>query len=422
MIRRHTFMRRFLFPFSLVFLSLTILSMADNSLNIFIKNSPENQLQDVFYLPPNTEVVYKTSEFTITVKTNALGFRGKDYSLTKPQNTVRILTVGDSFTYGWGVNNDDTWPAILEKELNKSINAKKVEVLNFGKSGLNPIEYAEIANKYVPIFKPDYVLVGIVEGDDIDQLIPIPPRQIITNPNIEAKRQAVFHDLSNNNGSTELSGITQMVDTALRIYYPHLYKIISKYKPINIRPTLITQMKVLINNLNEEELEKFQKINPVLRKKFMSGDLNPILLGYALTLPDHYVKILDEKDPDIITANQKLIQALTDIKNITEKEGGRVIVLDIPNGIFVSERYMKIQSEMGFRYILDSWKSDTPVNVARREATSAGVEFIPNLQLFRDKCLDGCFYEYDGHLTPKGTKLLATSTMQFLKKIIEEKK
>ena len=66
--------------------------------------------------PPNSEVIYETSEFTFTAKTNSLGFRDYEYSLNK-NSKYRILVLGDSFTFGWGVEIENTWIKVLEKEV-----------------------------------------------------------------------------------------------------------------------------------------------------------------------------------------------------------------------------------------------------------------------------------------------------------------
>ncbi len=59
-----------------------------------------------------------TVEFDHYVSTNSLGIRGKEISLEKPQDTYRILLLGDSMTFGWGVNEGETFAKILETNLN----------------------------------------------------------------------------------------------------------------------------------------------------------------------------------------------------------------------------------------------------------------------------------------------------------------
>jgi hypothetical protein len=65
-----------------------------------------------FYIhKPDTTVTFQNIEFTTTVRTNSRGLRDDNSSLTKPD----IICVGDSYTFGWGVDEGESFPDILEK-------------------------------------------------------------------------------------------------------------------------------------------------------------------------------------------------------------------------------------------------------------------------------------------------------------------
>ena len=72
-----------------------------------------------FELLPNLNRVHigNTHEFSYTVKTNALGYRMGDFSLEKPSNEHRILMLGDSMTFGYGVDVEDNLSSQLERLL-----------------------------------------------------------------------------------------------------------------------------------------------------------------------------------------------------------------------------------------------------------------------------------------------------------------
>ena len=57
--------------------------------------------------PPGRTLSYRTHEFASEVRINALGFRGRLPEEPAPEGTLRIATIGDSFTYGWGVGDDE---------------------------------------------------------------------------------------------------------------------------------------------------------------------------------------------------------------------------------------------------------------------------------------------------------------------------
>jgi hypothetical protein len=64
------------------------------------------------------------------VKTNSRSFRNdRDFGASVPSNKVRIICSGDSFTFGYGVDNAHTWCQLIE-----NIN-QQLETVNMGQGG-----------------------------------------------------------------------------------------------------------------------------------------------------------------------------------------------------------------------------------------------------------------------------------------------
>jgi hypothetical protein len=65
---------------------------------------------------------------------NRFGFRERDFQLEKPANVYRITVIGDSLTFGNGIEEQDRVSNLLEQRLNADQNRGNVdyEVLNFG--------------------------------------------------------------------------------------------------------------------------------------------------------------------------------------------------------------------------------------------------------------------------------------------------
>lgn len=93
-----------------------------------------------------------------------------NYEIQKDPSTFRIITLGDSYTYGLYVNTSDNWPEQLEDLLNNNCSKyKKYEVINLGVHGYD-IEYA--AERYRlrgQKYQPDYVL-WLLKDDDLFQV------------------------------------------------------------------------------------------------------------------------------------------------------------------------------------------------------------------------------------------------------------
>lgn len=65
------------------------------------------------------------------VKTNLLGFRNEEFTFDKPTDEIRIFIIGGSTVFGWGVNQTDSIPSLIQNRL-KATSAKKVRIINAG--------------------------------------------------------------------------------------------------------------------------------------------------------------------------------------------------------------------------------------------------------------------------------------------------
>ncbi|MBU0476941.1 hypothetical protein KKB68_02975, partial [Patescibacteria group bacterium] len=97
--------------------------------------------------------------YEVTYHINNDGLREiNDYSINKPTDTYRIITLGDSFTYGHHVNVEDSWSEQLEVLINNDNNQnckhKNFEVINLGMAGYDiqyiVQRYKELGQKYDP--------------------------------------------------------------------------------------------------------------------------------------------------------------------------------------------------------------------------------------------------------------------------------
>ncbi len=104
--------------------------------------------------------------FDHTFRHNSLGLRGsKEYILEK-QTEHRILFLGDSFTYGFGVNDDQTFAYLTEKRL---LNDRlSVEVMNAGNSGKGTDYELRFFQVLGHKYKPDLVILCFCANDFVD--------------------------------------------------------------------------------------------------------------------------------------------------------------------------------------------------------------------------------------------------------------
>lgn len=100
-----------------------------------------------------------------TFSSNSIGLRDQEYSLEKPDNTLRIIGLGDSVMFGWGVEREETFLTLIRNKLQNKYPNQNFEVINFAVPGYNTsMEVATFEHKALA-FSPDLVIIHFVEND-----------------------------------------------------------------------------------------------------------------------------------------------------------------------------------------------------------------------------------------------------------------
>jgi hypothetical protein len=125
-----------------------------------------------FYEPPeSTTVTMGNSEIpgygstTYTFNSDTLNEK-RDYAVTKPDSTFRIIELGDSFVFGAYVNTEDNHAELLEQKLNQSCTAfENYEVLNLGVTGYDMTYSLERFKLRGLKYDPDLIAWMVTDGD-----------------------------------------------------------------------------------------------------------------------------------------------------------------------------------------------------------------------------------------------------------------
>jgi lysophospholipase L1-like esterase len=120
-----------------------------------------------YRLAPNFNGEVRTPFFHYHLRTSSQGFRGQEF---EPRRDKRVVAVfGDSFAFGQGVEEADSFAGILAKDLV----AFDYTVINAGVYGY---ETAQEYHTYVRVtsqYRPNIVLLQVCWNDVVDQLEPI---------------------------------------------------------------------------------------------------------------------------------------------------------------------------------------------------------------------------------------------------------
>lgn len=106
---------------------------------------------------------HKETGGSFRVSTDANGLRAPLHTEQKPDGAYRVMTLGCSTTFGWGVDDEQTYPARLEAILGESGHA--VEVINGGQPGHSSFQGLWLWEKTLARYKPDVVVFGYIVQD-----------------------------------------------------------------------------------------------------------------------------------------------------------------------------------------------------------------------------------------------------------------
>jgi lysophospholipase L1-like esterase len=120
-----------------------------------------------YVLAPNFEGTIERAEFLTTITVNNAGLRGPRLE-DRRDGAYRILVLGDSFAFGFGTEDDETFSVGLERCLNES-GGGSYEVLNAGIPGYGTVDQLNFLRSRGAELAPDLVILQFLSSNDLDE-------------------------------------------------------------------------------------------------------------------------------------------------------------------------------------------------------------------------------------------------------------
>lgn len=329
---------------------------------------------------PYSVVEHATEEFSYQARINNLGFRDRDFAVRR-SGAKRVLAIGDSFTYGWGVDAEDSWPKVMERELRRG--GLEIEVANLGAPGAGPREYAALAERAIPLLRPDLIVVAVLQADDLFQAAESP-----------AERQAPA---------------SQRVLRAFRAFYPNMMQMLS---PVDTKQVHVSkeemreiwrkQVKDFLGQMTTVEKARFENLPFQVRAAYRGGGLNPGLLYMAMR---HRGFLIDTCDVGGKGRRgiEETAKELAKIRQYAERAHADVVVVPVPYRAYVSRWDQAEMVGLGFHVEEGMLSWNTPDEVIQEACRGAQVQFISVTGEFRERGrANELYFELDGHLNKAG--------------------
>ncbi|MDP9171191.1 MAG: SGNH/GDSL hydrolase family protein [Acidobacteriota bacterium] len=216
------------------------------------------------------------------VSINSHGLRDQEYTVEKPAGVYRILMLGDSTTFGWGVPEEQTVAKILEGRLRQtqSQSSRKFEVLNAGVGNYGTVQEYTHYLTYDRAFHPDLVILGYF----INDAEPVPVER---TPGLIGKSYLLAFAVSRFDGMLRLTGTRPN----WKDYYSQLYA--------DDKPGLHAAQAALVGLATATRADGAQLLVTIL------PELHEINNGYPFEKEQQKIK-------NVLTANQVPVIDLLD--------------------------------------------------------------------------------------------------------------
>ncbi len=360
----------------LLFLTALLLLAAEFISRLIISNAAP--AQKIF--PEFSRAVYKTAEFDCVAHINKYGFRGAETRLLPGQ----VVVIGDSFVFGWGVSDDETWLTKLQNDLSKT--DAPLKVYNLGRPGADPQDYLDIARAYVPVLKPKLLVVSLLQADDLEQLIQRRSRKIENHEDTS---------LTQSLSRTAEKAFPGLISLARSIQHPSIIATSTWEADVRFRVKYSTFFK--------EFNERMAMLPPDIRALTESGNINPAIIAGAAEGPREFISPYEE--PDASWVEERLTKIVEELKGLVEEYGGTLVLLSMPRGEYFLSETRKNHGRMGFE--LPPLGYEKPDDFVDKIASKLQVKSILLAQKLRQRDdLNKMWYALDGHPNKYGNEVL----------------
>ncbi len=317
---------------------------------------------------------------------NSLGFRDDEFTKEKPENIYRIMILGDSFTFGKGVNNNETYPYHLEKLLNQRLNANNYQVINAGFAfGSSPDSYYAFMRQESPEYKSDMVLVGYFVRND-------------------------FIDLFENKWTEVEDGLPLKVQSRSRMVdaqgFFRLKSLSFKYKIPILRNSHLFQL--IADRFNLDIL--YQRLYKTILKKLDVPVFENFRKNPVFDHPSIYKNQFNDQLLEKFNLSMKLLGAM---KTLCQKRGIKFKVIVIPTGVQTNPKTWKhvFKDQLPYPEDLDQvYPQKRIINYLQNNK----IEYLNLLPSFRKLGNKAYFGIGDGHWNPIGNAYAAQTITDYL--------
>ncbi|MBI4016102.1 MAG: hypothetical protein HY363_00235 [Candidatus Aenigmarchaeota archaeon] len=315
---------------------------------------------------PGTNGNHVTGEFNSSYYINSFGMRDEERLLKKSPNVTRILLLGDSFTAGFGVQQNETYAYLLEQMLNQP--DRPVEVWNAGIDGYSPdTEYVLLKDK-IEMIKPDIVMLGFYVANDVT-------------------------DLCKNSWETDPRGLPQRVHSNL---------VLVENNQLRFADNHLNSYKIGVLKYVDIILMRISHLYILIKKTFFAGG----------NVYSEGIYVMIDKFPEMRIQLERTKHLLTELANLSTQHNATFHLIIIPERSQVNEEEWNIVRQKFARYSPDRDRPQKELVQWCNENNITCIDLFPALRASTEQTY---YLITDSHFTTAGHRVAAETIAKTLR-------
>ena len=293
------------------------------------------------------------------------GFCNRNYN----SKNIKIIAVGDSFTFCTAVEPENAWPKMVSNELSAN------QILNLGYPGSGPFEYNLILKEYIRRDN-QLVLYGFYEGNDLRDMI---------------------NFTSDNKTPTAKLKIKEFIRLLINNSYVSTY--------------LVASFKLIKSKLADENF-RYSRVSFNQKFNVTNTDLDEIYYAKKLF---HEKNISEDQILDHSYYKNILKKNFLEAKNISDLNGSKIIFIYIPSAYTVFKNDIKFEDKNIENYVnFYSTETKKIFNKICIEAKLHCIDTVSALQNYNDKNYFPTHFPSNVHLTKIGHDVISTEIRNYV--------
>jgi|GEM_PF-5086358 len=387
--------------------------------------------------PTNATYQLRTNEFNTTITTNEHGMREPFSISQKNEKAFRILIIGGSFAYGWGVNYENTYGKNIERILRKEIGTEEIEVINISRPGADVTNYLTFIKKYALQFQPDLIISIFVFGRD--SVLGVPEGWGNTPPETYTNAKSHIKNTLSNSQPSSFLRILPFIKLLQdkKFWEQHFTSPMGFCTKEWDHPNSTFSEEHIIERYgrNSEQMARYLKLKQagwVDKAKLCA--IMPYRINTAIRDPKYWQSILGV-NPGMEAIIHELWrlshEALKEINDFCHIHHVPIFFAGVPPAYLVdpaaiafSKQLNELESgkekEIEQRLLTDTSISDSFINFCNTNNMKCKSYLSPIRKIINDSS-EPLYFPIDSHMTANGTRVLAELITKDIKILIKEK-